>query len=88
MLFNFHIDSLKFNVVDGFMFSYIVFHYTTPHDKAMFLEKDLNSIDQSIDLDYTIFDNNSSVKIIFILKSVKDFGDLKRLFKPCTVRIC
>lgn len=44
--------------MDGVMFGCMVFHYTAPHDKAMFLGKDLNNINQITDLDYFIFDDN------------------------------
>lgn len=89
MSFNFCTDSIEFKVMDGVMFGCMVFHYTTPHDKAMFFGKDLNNINQITDLDYFIFDDNRSVKIIFTLKKAKDFkdfGDLKRLFKPDIVK--
>lgn len=82
MSFNFRADSIELDVIDGFMFGCVTYHYSTPYDMEVFLEKYLNIVDEQLGLDYTIFDEEyGKLEIVYSLESEEDFEDLKCLLE-------
>lgn len=77
MSFDFRIDSLEFDVVDGVCLAYMVYRYDSIHDRERFLELCADEIETIFGFDYTVFDDEDSIEVVFTLENREDFEYLR-----------
>lgn len=77
MKLNYGIDSLEFDVVDGICLAYMVYRYNSIYDRERFLELCADEIETIFGFDYTVFDDEDSVEVVFTLENREDFEYLR-----------
>lgn len=64
------------------MFGWVVFEYDFPYDKAVLLEMYLDTLEEELGFDYTVFDEEyGKLEVVYSLESKEDFEDLRCLLE-------
>lgn len=77
MKLNYGINSLEFDIVDGVCLAYMVYQYDSIYDRERFLELCADEIETIFGFDYTVFDDEDSIEVVFTLENREDFEYLR-----------